>query len=542
MKPIFALGSEASGDPAASLQTANVFPVLGRAMLGIAGAYLLRALAEAGAVPKVAVAVVAIAYAFAWLVWAARAPRVPSFVPLVYAGTSTVILMPMLWEMTLHFRAFAPGVAAGALATFVVLSTTLEWRHEASLALWLSYAAAAATAIALSVAARSILPFVFTLLLIVLLCESARILGRARPMWPFVAVAADAAIWGMIFVYSGPQNARAEYPDLSPVALIVPAVVLFAITATTVASRAIWQECKVSVFAIAQGMITFGLAISSVLHFAPGGAVALGVACLALSAAAYGATFHYPPLSLQTRNLRMFSMWSAALLIAGVLWAFPEPGAGIALAIAGLAAYVAANRIDSYLLALHGAAFLCTAVIVSGVAHYVFNALAASTAGRPDLSIWIIACSATAAYAVASDRKEDGWPLHVLHLVPALLAASAICALLVHSAVALANLAMTLENHHVAFLRTLVISAVALCLAFAGSRWGRIAMTRLAYVALAFIAAKLLFEDLRHGHMEFIAGSIFLFALTLIAVPRLVRLGAKSRADLHAETAVHTQS
>jgi predicted tellurium resistance membrane protein TerC len=74
---------------------------------------------------------------------------------------------------------------------------------------------------------------------------------------------------------------------------------------------------------------------------------------------------------------------------------------------------------------------------------------------------------------------------------------------------------------------------LSLFLAFAGSRWGRVTMTRLAYGALAFVAAKLIFEDLRHGHMEFIAGSIFLFAITLIAVPRLVRMGAQSRAALH---------
>ena len=36
--------------------------------------------------------------------------------------------------------------------------------------------------------------------------------------------------------------------------------------------------------------------------------------------------------------------------------------------------------------------------------------------------------------------------------------------------------------------------------------------------------------------MEFIAGSIFLFAITLIAVPRLVRIGAKARAQSHAKT------
>ncbi len=130
----------------------------------------------------------------------------------------------------------------------------------------------------------------------------------------------------------------------------------------------------------------------------------------------------------------------------------------------------------------------------------------------------------------------------MLHLVPASLAASMLCALLVRGVVTFANLALPQDAHHVAFLRTLVISAMALCLAFAGSRWGRISMTRLAYAALAFVAAKLLFEDLRHGHMEFIAGSIFLFAITLIAVPRLVRLGAKLRTALHSATPVHIPS
>jgi hypothetical protein len=82
---------------------------------------------------------------------------------------------------------------------------------------------------------------------------------------------------------------------------------------------------------------------------------------------------------------------------------------------------------------------------------------------------------------------------------------------------------------HVAFIRTLAVCAIALAMAFGGSRWGRLEMTRLAYGALAFVAAKLIFEDLRHGRMEFIAGSIVLFALTLIAVPRLVRMTPKTR-------------
>jgi predicted tellurium resistance membrane protein TerC len=83
----------------------------------------------------------------------------------------------------------------------------------------------------------------------------------------------------------------------------------------------------------------------------------------------------------------------------------------------------------------------------------------------------------------------------------------------------------SISAHHLAFIRTLVISVVSLCMALAGSRPSHAVMRYLAYGALAFLAAKLLFEDLRHGHMEFIAASIFVFAITLIAVPRLVRMG-----------------
>jgi predicted tellurium resistance membrane protein TerC len=70
----------------------------------------------------------------------------------------------------------------------------------------------------------------------------------------------------------------------------------------------------------------------------------------------------------------------------------------------------------------------------------------------------------------------------------------------------------------------LVLCAVTLVLAFSGSHWRRVELTRIGYAVLALVAVKLLLEDLRHGHMEYIAASIFLFAVTLIAVPRIARM------------------
>jgi predicted tellurium resistance membrane protein TerC len=75
--------------------------------------------------------------------------------------------------------------------------------------------------------------------------------------------------------------------------------------------------------------------------------------------------------------------------------------------------------------------------------------------------------------------------------------------------------------HHLAFIRTLTLCAVALALAFSGAHWRRLELTRLGFAVLVLLAVKLVAEDLRHGHLGYTAASICLVAFTLIAVPRV---------------------
>lgn len=87
---------------------------------------------------------------------------------------------------------------------------------------------------------------------------------------------------------------------------------------------------------------------------------------------------------------------------------------------------------------------------------------------------------------------------------------------------------MTAGASQVAVIRTLIISGVALALAFSGSMWHREELVWIAYGALALVTAKLLLEDLQHGHPAATAISIFLYAMTLILVPRMARFGKRS--------------
>jgi len=95
--------------------------VIGKAVLGIAGAYLLRAVAESGSVPKLPVLLVAIVYACLWMVWAVRVHISSRFAGVAYSITSALILSPMLWESTVRFQVLSPAFAALVLVGTLLL-------------------------------------------------------------------------------------------------------------------------------------------------------------------------------------------------------------------------------------------------------------------------------------------------------------------------------------------------------------------------------------------------------------------------------------
>jgi len=109
------------------------------------------------------------------------------------------------------------------------------------------------------------------------------------------------------------------------------------------------------------------------------------------------------------------------------------------------------------------------------------------------------------------------------------LAACAAAALAVVGLMSVLAWSLNPGSHQLAFIRTLTSARAALALAFGGAHWRRMELTRIGYAALVLVAVKLIFEDLRQGHLGFVAASIFLFAITLIAVPRIARMGEKAQ-------------
>jgi hypothetical protein len=524
-----------AGEGLSFAQAGSAFPVLGKAMAGIAVAFLLRFVAESSSLPKLAITAVAIVYALLWLVGAARVPAGAWFASVVYAGTSALILAPMLWELTLSFKVLPPPATAGILGAFVIAASALGWKQDRMLVLWVANGTAAATALALSVATRQFEPFIATLLLMALVGECAQ--GQ-RSVRVLAATGADAAIWALLFIYSSPLSARMDYPAIDAAGLLLPACLLFLIYGASITLRTTLLRRKMTVFEAGQAMIAFLLAASSVLAFAPhNGTVVLGTVCLLFSAACYAAAFVLFGNADDGRNRQVFGAWAAGLLLAGCLLCLPPFWLAVCLGLAAMAATVLGVRLDAIApsraglrltLLYHGLVFLLTAAIASGLLAYAFDALAGAVPARLAATILVVAACAIVCYAAGKHDPQERWQLQALHLITAALAAVALAAFLVEGLAWLVALRTPPGAHHLALLRTLILCALALALASVGSRGRRIELTRLAYASLGLVAAKLLFEDMRLGHLEFIAASIFLFSIALIAVPRLARIGQKA--------------
>ncbi len=500
------------------------FPVLGKAMLGMAGAYALRAVAESGSFPKLAVIALAIAYAGMWLVWAVLLRAEEWFASTTYAGTSALILAPMLWELTLRFKFMSPAMAAGVLGAVVVTTYALAWKRNLSSVVWVIDVAAAITAIALLIATHEMLPFLSVLLLMALLSEIAAARNRWMRVRPLVAAAVDIAICTLIAVYSSPENSRADYGNLTATGLLAPGLLLLLIYGTSIALRTTLLRQQMTLFEAGQTMIAFLIAADAVNHFGPAGAIGVfGVLCLLLSPACYAAAFLLFNATSDRRNYHVYSTWAGALFMAGCFLCLSPLWLASCLGMAAIVATVLGARTSRLTLEYHGLTYLVAAAFACGLLQYAVHALVGTFPASPVAIVWIIASSAVLCYAAGGQFQRESWKSTLFQLLSATLAVGALATALVSALVRLTSTVITPGASHVAVIRTLSACALALALAFFGPRWHRIELVWVTYATLVFVAAKLLLEDLQQGHPEFIAASIFFYAVTLILVPQLVR-------------------
>ena len=96
----------------------------------MAGAYLLRAIAESGALPPKLVFALGTLYAVAWLLWAVRAQVGRRSATTLYSLTAALILSPLLWEATVRFHTVTPWQTSVILVAFTLIGLAVSWQRD----------------------------------------------------------------------------------------------------------------------------------------------------------------------------------------------------------------------------------------------------------------------------------------------------------------------------------------------------------------------------------------------------------------------------
>ncbi len=507
---------------------AGTMPAIGKVFLGIAGAYLLRALNESGALPQLAIVLVALAYAGMWLVWAARAYSRSAFASSAYATAAALILAPMLWELTMRFKVLTPPMTAGLLVAFVVAASGLAWKRSLASVVWLPAAFAAAVALGLLVQTRDPLPFALALLGIALVTEASACRERWLSLRPVVAMAADAAILILIVLYTSPQGPSPEYKAASTAALVALMAGLVVIYAAGVLVRTVALRRRITIFEIIQIVMAFLLAWPGMLratHYAA--APEVGIVSLLAAVGCYFLAFAMFDKAARPREYHVFACWAAGFVLAGSFLCFPPAARALWLGVAAVAATFAGARRQRFTLSFHGALYLSAAAVVSGLLEHIARLLTGRSPVEAGWVVWLTAALTLACYAIA--RRPLGGPGaqrldRALRLIFAALAAYTVAAI----AVAAIRLVQPLGGAKLAAVRTLVLCMMAISLAWSGSRWGRTELIWLAYSAIAFCTLKLLLEDFQAGSAVSLAFSLFFYGMAWVLAPRLARAGKKA--------------
>jgi hypothetical protein len=500
----------------------GVVPVLGKAVLGIAGAYLLRAIAETGAISKLPVLIVAILYGAVWIVWAVRNHDTNQFASATYGVTSVLILMPLLWEATVRFQVIPSTLTAMVLVTIIVLTLKLSWRRQLQFIPWVTTIAVVITALALIIATRDLLPLTATMLAVAAITELAACLEHRLSLRAVPALAADFAIWLLIDVMTSAGGVPEGYHQAGMFAVSILCLALIAIYGGSIGVRSFILRQRLSILEIVQGVLAFALATFGILRATHSAASQpLGIFFLLLAAAFYwGALWHFATES-SSRNRRISATWAAALLLAGTFLVFRVDLQVPFLCLAALAGAFLYSHTRKFSLGLHASFYLTAATAVSPLPAYVGNAVAGSVPSAPGWKVWIVGLAAALCYFVGARSAEERSQRRSLWLVPAALVGCASAAILVVTISGVFAGRMELTPPRLSVIRTIVNCFLSLVLAFAGSRSKRVELGWVAYAAVVFGTLKLLLEDLRFGNAASMVVSLLCYGSVLILLPRL---------------------
>ncbi len=524
-------GGDAAFEAPSDITVVSVLSVIGRTCLVLGGAYVLRAMTDAGTLPRVGGTILGIAYAIAWLAAVYRLDASRQRLTAASYGVATALIaFPILWEATVreNVRLLSPAAAALSMGGVTALGLVVAWHRRIQSLAWIISLGGLAATLLFLLALGPVPAFGFYLAFLgVFTLWMGYSLDWIWLRWP-IALVADLCVLAMAEYVTLPFHREGAG------AVMALQLAIFAGYLVSIAARTIWRSRDVIPFEVVQTMallvVAFGGAVY-VMRATGAGAAGLGVASLVFGFGSYGVAFTFADRSDgHWKNFVFYSSLAVVLILAGVsltagsgtqatVWA------GLAVVAAALGYYYSAIAVGA-----HAAIYLVAGAIVSGLFAFMADAFTSSVArGWAGISLpaWLVLASAAvcAAVPVTAEPRYRGRPARIPQVVVVLILLAGVGAAVISYTIPLVSgvPGQSADAALAAAIRTVVVGGAALLLAWTGGR-GVFAEGRwLMYVVLVLGGIKLLVEDFVAGRPATLVLSLAVYGAALIVAPRWVR-------------------
>lgn len=535
---------DAAGEPGSDdSEVVTVLGLVGRTCLVLGGAYLLRALTDGGTLPRMAGTLVGLAYAVAWLLMAHRQPAGrPTLVPAFYGAAAALIAFPLLWEATVSFRLLSPAAAALAMTVITGLALWIAWRRRLQSLAWIITIAALLAAPLFMLALGPAVPFGFYLAFLgIVTLWMGYSLDWIWLRWP-VAFAVDLTVVMMAGSVTGAWGREGAS------AVMLLQLSLFGAYLASIAARTIWRCRDVIPFEVVQTLVLFAVGFGGaayVMRSTGSGAPVLGVASLVFGIGSYGVAFAFVDWRRgHWKNFVFYTSLAVVFVLAGTGLTVGARSQAVAWSACAVASAWLGWRYSTIALWPHSATYIVSAAIVSGLVAFVSDAFLASSASTwapfawPALGVLAAAaaCCAVSVPAVGESwRRAARMPKLAVAIVLLLGVGATVVGLLVP--LLSARPGAGADAGVVAGVRTFVLAAAAMVLAWLGGsgtfpegRW-------LTHVVLVIGGLKLLMHDFMAGRPATLFVSLAVYGAALIVAPKWARRHGGKKAVMAATPA-----
>lgn len=501
----------------------------GLSLVGMAVAYLLRAMTASGSLPVRYGVALGVAYAMGWLGWAAHTSAGERVALYLRAVTAALIMGPLLWEAQLRFRALETWQSAGVLALFSGFGLAISWRKNLTAVAWISSLAGLSLGWGLLVETRDLLPFTATLLTLALAVEASACMDHYLSERWIVALSADLAVGLMTVVAVRQAEGLAGYVPLERTAVLGAQIGLVVVYLGSAMVRTLGRSFTVQAFEIWQGAVATAGACWGAVRVAHGHSAAVkavGIFCALSGLVCYGVSFAFLERRRGVdRNFHTYATFGLALSVGASMLLFRGTllaGVWCATALAFMAVGRTSGRST---LKLHAGAYLILSTAVSGLGTLAAGYYLMPGEQTPGGAFTPPAALAAGGAIVSGilALRGPGQASTASRLACALVAGNGLWALAVVAAVVSAPLGGQSGLHLRPALLTAILLTLSVTAGWIWKRKRRLEWKWLAWLMVGAATYKLAVQDLQQEQMFVTVISLLLYGGMLILLPKVMK-------------------